>query len=244
MKYKKITKEDILADMHTHTIFSLHGISTLKENVTIAKTKGLKYIATTDHFVNYHNDVLNQHQIFRARIVLENKNTDVKVINGFEFNIGQNVYSHRAMTETKWHPIGFHSSFLEEKCNTLDDLYHLYENLSDEFNAFVHIERELDKFSNNINDVYEYLKKIVLLAKSKDIYLEINELSLIRGKEELVRYWLKIAKENNNKIYLGTDSHYCDTIGNFDKTLALINEYQYPKDLILNCNEELLERFY
>lgn len=247
MEYKELTKKDILADMHTHTIFSLHGISTIKENVTEAKEKGLRYLATTDHFINYHNDVLNQHQIFRSRIIRENQETDIKIINGFEFNIGQEVYNKRAFRETKWHPIGYHSVFLEEKCSSLEELYQLYKNLPDCYNGFVHIERSLyDMLSNeerkNPNAIYDYLEKIVILAKEKDIYLEVNELSLTRGNNDLVRYWLTFARENGNKIYLGTDAHYCDLVGDFTQSIKLINELKYPRKLILNCNEELLER--
>ena len=45
-----IKREDIYADLHTHSIFSKHAYSTIKENIEIAKERKLKYIAITDHF--------------------------------------------------------------------------------------------------------------------------------------------------------------------------------------------------
>jgi histidinol phosphatase-like PHP family hydrolase len=40
-----IYKEDIIADMHTHTISSLHAYSTIEENIMYAQRAGMKYIA-------------------------------------------------------------------------------------------------------------------------------------------------------------------------------------------------------
>ena len=45
-----IVEKDILADMHTHTLFSKHAYSTVKENIEVAKKRGLKYLAITDHY--------------------------------------------------------------------------------------------------------------------------------------------------------------------------------------------------
>ena len=39
----------IIADTHAHTIASEHAFSTVMENLTVAKAKGLKFLAVTDH---------------------------------------------------------------------------------------------------------------------------------------------------------------------------------------------------
>ena len=39
----------ILMDMHTHTMASGHGYSTLKENIDVAKEKGLKALGLSEH---------------------------------------------------------------------------------------------------------------------------------------------------------------------------------------------------
>ncbi|HHW71449.1 MAG TPA: PHP domain-containing protein, partial [Clostridiales bacterium] len=39
---------DIIADLHTHTLYS-HGKGTILSNVEAARGKGLKKIAITDH---------------------------------------------------------------------------------------------------------------------------------------------------------------------------------------------------
>lgn len=63
------------------------------------------------------------------------------------------------------------------------------------------------------------------------------------GAYERVLFWLSIAKENGNIISLGTDSHYCEEIGKFDCSIEMLNRIDFPKERILNCNEELLKRY-
>ena len=48
-----IKQSDIITDMHTHTTFSLHAYSTIKENLEVAKQRNLKYLCISDHY--YHN---------------------------------------------------------------------------------------------------------------------------------------------------------------------------------------------
>ena len=88
------------------------------------------------------------------------------------------------------------------------------------------------------------LYKVVDYAKENDIWLEVNESSIVTnecGGVERLYSWLKYAKENKNKIYLGTDAHYCLEVGRFENTIKLLNDLEYPRDLILNCNLDMLE---
>ena len=41
---------DIKCDTHTHTLYSRHAYSTIKENVIEASENGLELLASTDHF--------------------------------------------------------------------------------------------------------------------------------------------------------------------------------------------------
>lgn len=58
----------------------------------------------------------------------------------------------------------------------------------------------------------DFLEKIIFLEKKSDTVLEQNESSLATNEAdgyERILFWLSLAKENGNIIYLGTDSHYC-----------------------------------
>ena len=145
-----IRKEDIIADMHTHTLASKHAYSTLKENLDIARKNGIKYIALTDHFYNDGTDIEKKYEIGRICYV-ENENKrlkDIEIIGGAEFNIGQKIYSWKKLSNLRWRPIGVHSWFYNIPNGTLNELYDLYVRASEKHNAFVHIERELHKIEN------------------------------------------------------------------------------------------------
>ena len=50
-----------------------------------------------------------------------------------------------------------------------------------------------------------------------------------------------VNQSNGNKISLGSDAHYCDRVGNFKNVRKILNEVDYPKELILNCNENMIK---
>lgn len=247
-----IRKEDIIADLHTHTIFSGHAYSTVKENIDVARENGIKYLAITDHYNNDGTDLDKKNEIARIAYVEEVNlaEDDITVIGGAEFNIGQEVNYNSKLSKIRWRPIGLHNWYVDTKNLTLDELYmHFYRAIKNNHNAFAHIERELHKIDGGKHkevdsEVSMFLKMMVDIAKEKDILLELNESSLIADEcngVNRVLFWLRYAKENGNLIYLGTDAHYCKKVGIFTNAIDILNMVGYPKELILNCNEELLK---
>lgn len=249
-----IKQEDILADMHTHTVASLHAFSTIRENILVAKERKLSYVAITDHYFNDGTEIQKKNETSRL-IYLEKRineaEKDINVIGGAEFNIGQDIPYWEKLRNLKWRPIGLHSWYYDIKNSDLNDLYLQFEKATERHNAFVHIEREMDKLNNGFyntdlfgnpvkvhNEFKLWVEAICILAKKKDIFLEVNEASF-NSCEDRMRYWVKFARDNGNIISLGTDAHYCLEVGKFDKTIKLLNEVNYPKKLILNCNKDL-----
>ena len=254
-----IRQKDIIADMHTHTIYSKHAFSTLKENLDAAILHGMKYIANTDH--SYGNTVSNiDQQNEEARISLINRVNPyygTAVISSMESNLK------RIFTEydkfichdlIKYRLFGLHSWFYYIPNMIPKDLPKLFEiAISDcKCNAFAHIEREINQmlYGNHGKEVTpivkDALKEIVDLAKDHDVLLEVNESSLRNdnyGNTERMRCWLEMALDNGNRIVLGSDAHFCEEVGVFANSIALLNELQYPKDLIINCNEEEIKKF-
>lgn len=254
-----ITKNDIIADMHTHTTFSEHAFSTIEENVQYALKNGLKYIAITDHYYNSGTIINKKNETTRIKYMEKTINSsldNIKIIGSAEFNLNQEIFNINDMKELSWKPIGLHSWFLDIPNTSLDILYEKFKQASNylECTCFVHIERELHKLEHKrykenpcCKDIKNWLESICDLAKSRDIYLELNESSIISnecGGVERIRYWLQYAKQNKNKISLGSDSHFCRSVGNFTNAIKLLNEIDYPKELILNCNEQKLKSLF
>lgn len=242
-----------MADMHTHTIFSLHAYSTVTENIQSAQKKGLKFLAITDHFYQDGSEINQKNEVLRLKYLERAVNCHFEgifVFSGAEFNIGQEFLYWNRLKNLTWRPIGLHSWIIDRKSLTLSKLFDFFEQSTKRHNAFVHIEREIDKIDDgrhgaNLDDeVKNFLASMVKLAKEKDIFLEVNEASLNRndeGDRTRLKYWLGLARENGNKIYLGSDAHFAECIGDFEDSINVLNEIDYPKNLILNCNSDQLE---
>ncbi|MBO4400500.1 MAG: PHP domain-containing protein [Selenomonadaceae bacterium] len=246
-----LQENEILADMHTHTIFSLHAHSTVLENIQAAKSRGLKFLAVTDHFYQDGSSLNQKNEVTRIRHLEETVNLggEPYVFAGAEFNIGQEIHKRHQLELLRWRPIGLHAWFIDRKNLTLEHLLELFDEATGWHNAFVHIERELDKLDNHRHgkaldsEVKNFFAEMVALAKAKNIWLEVNESSIRRnsgGDGDRLRYWIKLARDNGNKIYLGSDAHFAGRVGDFKFSLELLNEVDYPKNLILNCDYDQL----
>lgn len=253
-----ITQNDILADFHTHSIASLHGYSTIKENLEAARKRNLKFLINTDHYYGCGDEIQQKNEVARI-IYMENviKPTDIRLISSAEFNLSQDILAEhlKKLSKLTWKPMGYHSWF-QDKNITLDKLYLEFVNGYQKYNytAFCHIERELIKQPDgNVDEtglntsVCEFLRKIVDFAFDNNIYLEVNESSLITNEKNArnrMLYWLKYAKEKGNMLYLGTDAHWCELVGKFENTINILNEVKYNKNLILNCRVDILEKMF
>lgn len=250
-----IKEKDILADLHTHTIASLHAYSTLKENIDVAKERGLKYIAITDHYFNDGTDLNKKNETARFQYMEKRLNQyekDIYIFGGAEFNLNHQIAYWHKLKDLSWQLVGLHSLFVDIPWVTLEDIYNYFAKSADKHHTFAHIEREIEKLNHGAyntengelhHEVKEFLCAMCDLAKQKNVFLEVNESSIFTNKEceARMRYWLAYAKQNRNYISMGTDAHYCMDVGIFTKVLTLLNEIDYPKDLILNCNKDMLE---
>lgn len=251
-----ILRSDIIADMHTHTIFSLHAYSTIEENIRAAKEQNLKYLCISDHYWNDGTDVHRRNEINRIKYMEDRIcpwEKDLRVISSSEFNLGQELYEYKKIDNLVWKPIGLHSFVFKNGLESmgLDYLLFLfYDAAKHGYNAFVHLERELYKLnykSYSKEELAKFMYKIVDLACKNNIYLEVNESSLITdevgGVDRLIT-WLTYAKKKDCNIYLGSDAHYSMEIGRFDRSICVLNQIGYPKELVLNCDKDKLKSLF
>ena len=78
----------LTADYHTHTTFS-HGKGSILDNALIAKERGLKQIAITDHGYGHRAYGIKQKKVAYMKSLCEvaTKQTGVEVLFGVESNI-------------------------------------------------------------------------------------------------------------------------------------------------------------
>lgn len=256
-----IEQRDIFADMHTHTIASKHAYSTINENILEAKSKGLKYLAVTDHYYGNGDSIEKKNEVTRMRFIENNvKPEGLNIIGGCEFNLCQRIEHEylEKLNQLRWRPIGLHTWFVDfnDPIFSLTSLYCYFVMAFkiDKHNAFCHIERELFKISDSEIDretglsdkVCNLLSEIVNFAVQNNILLEVNESSIISNEWNAInrmRFWIKYAKEKGANIYLGSDAHWSGSIGNFTNAMELLNSLDYPKEHILNCNIDLFREY-
>jgi putative hydrolase len=89
------------------------------------------------------------------------------------------------------------------------------------------------------------LERVVSAAVEKKVVLEVNNSSLApgaarQGADKNIRTMLKLAKEQGAYIILGTDSHISYQVGRFDNALAVLEEVDFPEELVINFDPEKL----
>lgn len=246
--------KEILADLHTHTISSQHALSTLHENVMMAEKRGLQFIATTDHLYYVQERIPRLNELARLEETHDIRlSGDVSLIPGVELNLNHAIVNsdkQRITNKTTWRPVGFHSWFVDRNCCDVANIPQLfYEAVTSENavkpTAFAHIERGLTACRNgdDIGAVITALYQIVDVASENDIFLEINNASLRRGTETvaLMKQWISYAKERGAKFCLGTDAHYCDSVGDFSDVLKLFESIDMRNVYILNYDYDALQ---
>ena len=96
---------------------------------------------------------------------------------------------------------------------------------------------------------FSYFDRVIKKAKEKNILLEVNNSSLSpntsrEGARENILKYLELCKEYGVRIIMGTDSHICYDIGVFQYAEAIIEEANFPKELVINYWEDQIIEFF
>lgn len=237
---------NIIADLHTHSVTSIHAYSTINENIQGAVNRGLKYIASTDHYFKYDDRMYNinlEQGYFSLRRISRTENR-IKFISGIEFNVCEDDGMPEKLRFFPWIIASCHNGFIKNK--TLDDIK---KDLTYKIeNKLITTVGHPDKFLNQKFDdenYKEFYKWLIDICKKNNIYIELNNASCkYEDCHDLLIYWLTLAKENNVMISLGSDAHYFLEVGDFTDTIKILEEVNFPSELILNCNEKLLDELF
>ncbi|MTI57600.1 phosphatase [Geosporobacter ferrireducens] len=225
-------------DLHTHTLSSGHGFSTLKENIEEAARKGLLVLGTSDHSVRMpgsaHRFFFENYKVIREEIL------GVKILSGIEGNIYDyegNIDIEPSMMKNldyiiaSLHSHCIESGTVQENTRTI---------IGAMKNPYVKIIGHPDdsRFPLDYDNVAYHAKKY-------QVALELNNSSLLPNSvrkdcRENARSLLEKAKEYEVYIILGSDSHIYYDVGRFDEAYELLTEANFPEELIINNDLEKL----
>lgn len=188
-------------DFHTHTIYSLHGMSSPSEMVDAAIEAGLEYIALTDHhvvygedqnnrsdFISRKNQIARAYEINRSFMELDEKGI-IKVIPGYEYNLFTSHDSYSFITDEIPHLrlLGYHTWYADLKYISIDNYIKEIDSMlsTKKYKIFVHPERDIDNLGkatgNSLedeNNLSYLMERICEICEKNRVVIEINNSSL------------------------------------------------------------------
>lgn len=221
-------------DTHTHTIISGHAFSTLMENVTAAKEKGLSGICLTEHGPRTPNGPPDF--IPHSQRMLPDFINGIRVYRGIEVNIidydGKVDLSDHYLSFCEFVIASFHNFAI--KIGTKEQNTSAY--IGALRNPYVDILGHPDDPAVSC-DFVALAKEAVKLGK----LLELNNNSLTphrpNSKPSLVEF-IKVCKEYRVRVCVVSDAHFHTMIGNAKPLFALLEEMEFPFELIVNLTTE------
>lgn len=222
-----------LIDVHTHSIASGHAYSTLVEMVSEAQNRGLKIFGITEHTPALPGAC---HSIyFRNLHVVPRQWGDMRLLLGAELNI-INSKGDIDLEDEFFPMLDIRIAGIHKLC---------WENGTAEENTEGMIRVIQNPWINIISHPGDgtaelNFEPIVIAVKEHNTLLEINNSSLnpVRGKThksipnniEI----LNLCKKYEVPVILGSDAHITFDIANYDNILPLLNETEFPEELIIN----------
>ncbi|MFP4698206.1 MAG: phosphatase [Eubacteriales bacterium] len=228
-------------DTHCHTIASGHAFSSLQEMVKSASDKGLKLIGITDHAPKMPgaSDIV----YFQNLKAVPEKMYGVEVLKGIEANI----FNYDGDIDV--------DDFILDRLDIVIASIHppCLEIGTKEQNTDATIGAIKNPKVNIIGhpDDSRYLldyEAIVKSAKKYGTLLELNNSSLNpngfrKDSDKNIRQMLKFCKKYNVSIIIGSDAHISFDVGNFIYATKIIDELEFPEELIVNISVERLKKY-
>ncbi len=227
-----------LADLHTHTIVSGHAYSSLQEMARAASDRGLEILGVTEHGPAVPGTCGRLY--FKNMIVIPREMYGVKLLMGAELNIlncnGDLDADDELMAMLDLRIAGIHSICWEggtRRQNTEgvvrvinDPRIHIISHPADGT-------ADLD------------FEQLVVSAKRSHTLLEINSHSLHPARHKTVARQntidlLNLSRKHDVPVILGSDAHISFQVADYKYVVPLIEETNFPQELILNDKPSVL----
>ena len=227
-----------VADLHTHTCASPHAYSTVTENATAAASRGMLAIACTDHGPRMADGVHWWH--FYCLKNLPDHIAGIRHLRGCETNVcgvdGSLDLPERAFSSLEIVIASMHDSAMPLLSP---------EEITEAWLAVARDPR-VDIIGHCGTPMYafDYEKVIPEFGRMGKV-VEINE-STFRMRVSSVQNCARIAqlcKQHGVRITVDSDAHYHEMIGSVPKASAMLEEIDFPQELIINSSRERLEAF-
>ena len=243
MAYERI---QIAADLHCHTLASAHAYSTVTELAGAAAERGLQAVACTDHGVGIEDAPHLWH--FMNLKILPPRIGGVRVLHGVEANVmdmtgrldmPENVLESLDVVVASMH-CGLTPEGTKEACTQAW--------LAVAANPLV----DIIGHSGTPCYAYDYEAVIPEFGRCGKV-VEINENTFAVRQSSLAncRRIAALCKRHGVRVAVDSDAHYHGAVGRVDSCLRLLEELDFPPELIVNgsaanfaafCREKGIDR--
>ena len=228
----------IAADLHCHTIASVHAYSTLRENIEAAKKKDLYALGITDHGSGAPDSPPLSY--FENLISLPNEVDGIQLYRGVEANImdyeGNLDLPERVLKKLDIVIASFHKTCI--KPGTVMEHTKAYLRIAE--NPYV----DIIGHSGSVDFAYDYERVIPVFGKNHKL-VEINAHTFICRKES-IENCKKIAllcKRFCVPVIVNSDAHSEFEVGQCKKAEAMLMELDFPEELVVNSEQERIKSY-
>ena len=228
----------IIADTHTHTIYSGDAFSTALENIQAAKARGLSHICITDHAHSVPRAAAPAY--FTKLFLLPKEYEGVKVIGGVEANIidydGSLDMPEHILRGIDWVIASLHTEVIAPAGK------------AEHTKCWAAIaENPLVDVIGHCGDpryCFDIEPTIKLFAHYGKV-VEINNHSFHsrKGASEVCREVARCCMRNDVPVVVSSDAHFAGYIGDFDDAVRMLTEINFPEELILNADSSRFTDF-
>ena len=228
---------NIVGDTHTHTIACGHAMGTLTENAIYAKKHGLRFVAITEHSGNlpaapifwfFPNMLWHVPRVVEDVVVLRGAEVNIVNVNG-EVDFPEDLMKSLDIIIASVH----FSEVFEHGAYGVEDYTNMYCKVAE--NPLV------DVIGHCGDPRFEYdFERIIQAFKKYDKIVEINAASpkSRKGGEEKDREIVRLCKRYGVKVTLASDAHAPQSVGMVQNCIKLLEEEDFPEELIVNANYE------
>ena len=222
----------VLVDAHTHTVASGHAYSSLQEMAQAAADKGLQVLGITEHGPSIKGTCPIVY--FRNMFVVPRQMYGVRILMGCEVNI-LDTQGRLDLDDEYLDRLDIAIAGIHEKCyqgGTKD------ENTQGMLNVIRNPKIHIISHPGDGTAELDF-EPLVLAAKEAHTLLEINNHSLAPQRQKTVACdnnleLLRLCKKHNVPTILGSDAHISFQIADYTRLLPLLEETDFPEELIFN----------
>ncbi|WP_137227141.1 phosphatase [Shewanella sp. MEBiC00475] len=228
-----------LVDTHAHTIASTHAYSTVHDYFSIAKEKGIKLFAITDHGPDMADAPHFWH--FVNMRVLPRIVDGIGMLRGIEANI-----------KNEEGDIDFFGDYLQQLDIVLAGFHEpVFPPSTKELHTRALINciesGHVDIITHPGNPAYPIdINSVAKAAAKHNVALEINNSSFLTSRKGSLCNCTDIAnavKDAGGLLVMGSDSHVAFSLGEFEKSIEVIEAVDFPIERLLNRSPEALLSF-